>query len=237
MINLLFKQINKQRVELSSTPTVGISVFNAPRYDELLQTVASLFFANFSPQREKFDNNSYRGEVSELSLTYTLQMQEIMHLLAPFGISLDDPSEFVREPKMDNEVFLSPEGKRIRLTFRSYDQLIPITLLIAKNQLHLNISVITPKANEGNNSEYPTLSLTLTHKNTKTYNLNAELRRLYDSPKQPPERTLKGEFQLTEKNGALTINFDALMQITSLALADDQKLNIAIKGSETLQAT
>lgn len=230
-LNLVLKQIRDKRIDLSSNQSIEISIFNTPRYDEIAQIITSLFFTDFSPQRKKTKNDTYRWEILELPTTYTLQMQEIMRLLAPFGIYIDQ-SEFVWAPEMDNEILLSPKGKEIRLTFKSYNQFIPVTLLLTKEQLEIHISVVSSE-----DETYPTLSLTLSPKNAKTYTFTGELRKLHNSPKEPPERTINGKFQLAEKNGILNTTYNILMQITSLALADDQKLNIAIQWTETLQAT
>ncbi len=234
VINLLLKQINKKRIELSSTPEIGISVFNTPRYNILVEGLTTFFSTNLSTNREKVRDDTYSSKILEVPIAYTLQMQEIIRLLSPFGIDIDG-SEFVRQPEMENEILLSPQGKEIRLTFKSYDQTIPITLFLTKSTINIDISVINGKID---NTNYPTLSLTLTPQNAKTYHFNAELRKLHLSPKQPPEWTLSGKFEFTnKKTDSITINIDALMEIKSLALADDQKLNIAIKGSETLQIT
>ncbi|MBO4204223.1 hypothetical protein J5893_05440 [bacterium] len=59
-LNLVLKQIRDKRIDLSSNQSIEISIFNTPRYDEIAQIITSLFFTDFSPQRKKTKNDTYR---------------------------------------------------------------------------------------------------------------------------------------------------------------------------------
>lgn len=211
-VNDLAQKAEGKWVSLWENGFWPINVFNSPDYLKILTLLEGVF----------------EGDQEQIA--------EIVWIVSAVFNLWIDMDEFEVDDMWDTSLVVDENGMTKIQMFKAWEKVIPIEMIVNNEWVRWEISVVDLE-DEFVDSHYPSISFELKPKKKGNYEISIEKKILHITPKDLPEWRIDWNLKLYKKDGILIWDFEAMMKITSLELAQWEKLNIRINGQESLTKT